>query len=125
MQFTDKQQHLVTPSRLQWPWWKIAMIWLLVTLLFSTPTAMYALSKTLPGNENSIGLSINVLQGFQYSAGLLLHFINAVLVPLAARALTKKSNPHQATALILFARFMVTRPTILFYSLFFSFSDVE
>ena len=97
-----------TPSTLQLPWWKIAMIWSPVTMILSIPTAMFALSKSIPGDANSIGLSTAMLQGFQYSAGPLLSFINAVLVPTIARSITKKSNPHRATALILFARFTVT-----------------
>ena len=84
-----------------------ALIWLMVTAVLSTPSCFYALSKTVPGDQNTLGVSTNMLSAFQRSIGPVIAFINAVPVPKAARWLVD-GNPHHSSVFILFSRFMVS-----------------
>jgi len=76
----------------------IAGAWALMLLVFSIPTAMYALSTTLPGNNN-LGLSEGILIVFHHSGAVFSYFIVTAVAPRAARSLitavTGVVNPNR------------------------------
>jgi len=94
--------------KLSWGRWAVlALVWLLMVLVMSFPSFMYALSQTIPGGQNTLNISIGVMEVFRYSVGPLVSVINTVLVPYGARWVAKK-DPNKATALILVARLMTS-----------------
>jgi len=85
----------------------VAVLWLLMTLVFSFPSFMYALAQSIPGGQNTLHVSTTVLDGYSYSVGPLVSIVNCVVVPRAARWLVK-NDPNKATALILVSRLMTS-----------------
>jgi len=85
----------------------VALAWLALAVVFALPSCMYALSRSIPGGQNNLGLSANALDAFRYSVGPLVSLVNSVLVPCSARRLTR-DDPNKATALILVSRFMTS-----------------
>ena len=85
----------------------VAVLWLLMALVFSSPSFMFALSQSIPGGQNTLHMSTTVLDAFSYSAGPLVSIVNCVVVPRAARWLVK-NNPNKATTLILVSRLMTS-----------------
>lgn len=57
---------------------------------------MFALSKSIPGGENTLGLSTKFLAAFRQGVGPLNHLIGAVLVPCTARQLAGGGSKEEA-----------------------------
>jgi hypothetical protein len=109
--FVDCNYHAVTPlvhkDSSLFPWWAVVLIWILVTVVFSAPSFLYALSHSIPGGDaNTLHIPAQVLAASRYGIGAILAFINAVAVPSCARRIAKE--PQRAIPLILFARLTVT-----------------
>ena len=72
-------------------WMLMGAIWLPGLSLFSFPSIAYALSLSLPPENNSLGLNNAVLlQVFQEGIGLILFVISAYVVPPLARKLVAR-----------------------------------
>jgi len=99
-----RNEHIEQPS-LQRKW-MVYGVWLLIVFVYSTPGAFYAFSLSIPGDTNTFGFSTAALEWAHLAVGPLVHTINALLVPLTARWLTRR-DPDWSTRLILFARCMV------------------
>ena len=86
--------------------------WLVITLVLSVPSILFALSTAVPGDENVLGISSAVLEWSASAAGVILFVISAIIIPKLARALpTKLGNGEADLALslrfIMFANFSV------------------
>ena len=86
--------------------------WLVITLVLSTPTILFALSTAVPGDENVLGISSAVLEWSASAAGVILFVISAIIIPKLARALPKKLGNGEADLalslrFIMFANFSV------------------
>jgi len=66
----------------------ILAIWFVIVLACSLPTALYALSKTMP-NENTMGLSEAALNICQWVTVVILFFILTVIIPSASHRLVR------------------------------------
>ena len=92
----------------------IGVVWFLLLMIYSTPSILYALSLSIPGDHNLLNLSTSVLAVFQHSIGFLIWLITMVIIPISARTLVQKVTgeekeqaSHQSTSLILLARLFV------------------
>ena len=86
--------------------------WLVITLVLSTPSILFALSTAVPGDENTLGISSAVLKWSASAAGVILFVISAIIIPTLARALPKKLGNGEADLalslrFIMFANFVV------------------
>ena len=85
--------------------------WLVITLVLSAPSILFALSTAVPGDQNVLGISSAVLEWSAAAAGVILFVISAIIIPTLARALPKKLGDGEDLALslrfIMFANFCV------------------
>lgn len=90
------------------------VVWILVTLLLSVPTALYILSNSLPPDENVLHLGSAALLFFEKGAAPILYTISAWLVPPLARLIAKRVTgvpsvyyTQTAAHMMIFARLFV------------------
>ena len=81
--------------------------WLVITLVLSAPTILFALSTAVPGDENVLGISSAVLEWSASAAGVILFVISAIIIPKLARALPKKLVGNGEADLALSLRFIM------------------
>ena len=100
-----------TTERAQQPtcrqWCLTFLCWPLMVLVFSTPTFLATVAQSIPGDNNSFGLSQTTLDLFSRGIGPLLALIGSVLVPQGAFLLTRSRNAQLATTLMFVAQFVI------------------
>lgn len=90
----------------------IVVCWLLVTIILSGPSLLYAASTSIPPDENNLGLGTLALRLFHNGAGMILFLITSIAVPYLADTLIKCVNGGNkdrgvALHLIMVARLMI------------------
>jgi len=103
LQFSHIQSDMIS---LSWGTHMCLMVgWLVVLLVFSIPTALYALSTALPA-DNTLGLSKDVLRVFHGIGGLSLYLTMAKVAPYAASQLIKSVTKMPEPDPLLMVRFL-------------------
>jgi len=71
------------------------LVWAFITLVLCIPSAMYALSNSMPP-DNTLGISGEILNFFYHAMGALLSIINGIAVPKLAFKVATKMLPGDA-----------------------------
>ena len=110
---TDDSPLQPTSRVFTWQLALLSLVWMLAVLVFSVPSIMYAVAKSIPGGGQNIwGVPASVLDVFVYGIGPIIFFITLVVVPTSARKtialiIGTEEHPHMATAMILTGRLFV------------------
>ena len=104
------------PTRRSLRWGLVFVLWLAIVGVLSMPSVAYALSLSLPPDQNSLGMGSATLELFQHSIGLVLYLISAFALPklarkviecFAASSMDEASIAEQAGELMMLARFVI------------------
>ena len=104
-----------TTTRRSPRWALVLVVWPIIVGILSFPSVSYALSLSLPPDQNSLGMGSVALELFQHSIGLVLYVVSAYVVPKLARkvvecfagtAMDEVSTVEQAGELMMLARFV-------------------
>eukprot|EP00656_Telonema_subtile_P019535 TRINITY_DN20769_c0_g1_i1.p1 TRINITY_DN20769_c0_g1~~TRINITY_DN20769_c0_g1_i1.p1 ORF type:complete len:1082 (-),score=135.68 TRINITY_DN20769_c0_g1_i1:53-3298(-) len=88
------------------------VVWTAVLCVLSIPSALYALSTSVPGDHNALGIGSGLLTAVQRLTGSVLSLITAFVIPETAKKIAKMANNgvsdrQTALKLMMAGRFVV------------------